>query len=767
MNRTTKQQALLLSVVAAAATLALPVQAQPAPPVSPAPVVDYEYDANGNPTKTTQAKGVANFGFESKASYDMLNRRKDATDAKNGVTQFGYDGLDRTTSIKDPRQNTTSYPRNGLGDMTQLVSPDTGTANNTYDAAGNLKTRTDSRGVLATYGYDALNRLTSVVYTKTGSPTQSYTWAYDETGTGFSNGIGRLTSTSHPTGSTQYAYDSLGRLIADTQKVKLAAGANSLPVSTVVGYGYDAAGHVTSITYPSGRKLSITYSGGQPSAIALAKNANATPSTLISQIQFEPFGGVKSWQWQLTSGTQLHERTTDGYGRIVRYRLGANLRDISYDQADRITAYTHYAAAGGAPQPSLDQSFGYDELGRLTSITTATASWGIGYDANGNRTSLTLNGSQSVYTTPATSNKLASITNPARSFGYDNAGNTTSDTAGYTSTYDLANRLATLTKAGVTATYSIDAQGRRIRKVDSSGSTSTVIFVYDQQGQLLGEYDKTGKEIREYVWLNGTPIAVFTPDPSGPLLKPPLIYYIHTDHLNAPRMVLDQANNLRWSWIAEPFGSTAPNANPQGLGAFTLNLRFPGQYFDQESGLHYNYFRDYDPTIGRYAQSDPIGLEGGINTYSYVGGSPIGATDPTGQAASAMPPAWMLFGCKTYCILAPEVETNVIARYQKNWAESEYRASPEYRQMVADRYAAEEMAFWKDLWDWARGKAKDKAQQEICNGKNEDKCSCELNLDLANCAANFAKGSIEFVKCVTNAKRKSEKCVYDSTCLGG
>lgn len=260
-------------------------------------------------------------------------------------------------------------------------------------------------------------------------------------------------------------------------------------------------------------------------------------------------------------------------------------------------------------------------------MSTASASWTLGYDANGNRTSVVLNGTTSTYTTPTTSNRLTSVTNPARSLGYDNAGNTTSD--GYSATYNLAGRLATLLKAGVTTTYSVDGQGRRVRKLDSTGAASTVVFVYDQGGQLLGEYNSNGAAIREYVWLGNTPVAVFTPDPAS-ATNPPLVYFIHTDHLNTPRVVVNPSGALRWSWIAEPFGTTAPNTNPAALGAFAFNLRFPGQYADSESGLFYNFFRDYDGSIGRYTQSDPIGLAGGINTYAYVGGNPVSRTDPYG-----------------------------------------------------------------------------------------------------------------------------------------
>lgn len=111
------------------------------------------------------------------------------------------------------------------------------------------------------------------------------------------------------------------------------------------------------------------------------------------------------------------------------------------------------------------------------------------------------------------------------------------------------------------------------------------------------------------------------------------MYYIHPDHLNTPRLVADATGSTVWRWDqAEPFGNNPADENPSGLGAFDLPLRLPGQYFDKETNTHYNYFRDYDAAVGRYIQSDPIGLEGGINTYAYVGGNPLSWTDPTGEA---------------------------------------------------------------------------------------------------------------------------------------
>lgn len=108
------------------------------------------------------------------------------------------------------------------------------------------------------------------------------------------------------------------------------------------------------------------------------------------------------------------------------------------------------------------------------------------------------------------------------------------------------------------------------------------------------------------------------------------VYFVGSDHLNTPRVLQDAQFRTRWRWESDAYGDVPPNENPNGLGIVSLNLRMPGQYFDRESGLSYNYFRDYDPATGRYLQSDPIGLAGGINTYTYVGGNPISRIDPLG-----------------------------------------------------------------------------------------------------------------------------------------
>jgi RHS repeat-associated protein len=113
----------------------------------------------------------------------------------------------------------------------------------------------------------------------------------------------------------------------------------------------------------------------------------------------------------------------------------------------------------------------------------------------------------------------------------------------------------------------------------------------------------------------------------------PALHFVHVDHLNTPRLVADSAGTTVWKWDQqEPFGVDAPDENPSALGTFEFALRFAGQYADRETNLAYNYFRDYDSALGRYVESDPIGLDGGLNTYAYVTAAPTSWTDALGLA---------------------------------------------------------------------------------------------------------------------------------------
>jgi RHS repeat-associated protein len=114
----------------------------------------------------------------------------------------------------------------------------------------------------------------------------------------------------------------------------------------------------------------------------------------------------------------------------------------------------------------------------------------------------------------------------------------------------------------------------------------------------------------------------------------PKMYDVHSDHRGAPVMLTDETGAKVWEATYDPFGVAIVNEDPDNNGqTVEMNLRLPGQYYDKETGTYYNYYRDYDPNTGRYIQSDPIGLGGGLNTYGYVGGNPINYVDPTGEFA--------------------------------------------------------------------------------------------------------------------------------------
>jgi len=159
------------------------------------------------------------------------------------------------------------------------------------------------------------------------------------------------------------------------------------------------------------------------------------------------------------------------------------------------------------------------------------------------------------------------------------------------------------------------------------------LFVYDLSGHLIGEYGVDGSTKVEHAWLEDMPLAQLRDD--GSLLGGTTVYWFHADHVNTPTTLTDESRQVVWDAVREPFGKTEAVTS-----TVTNNLRIPGQYQDAETGLHYNYFRDYDPSLGRYVESDPIGLDGGINVYSYALSNPTNSSDPSGQNPVAVVAAY-------------------------------------------------------------------------------------------------------------------------------
>jgi RHS repeat-associated protein len=550
----------------------------------------FGYDSNGNQTSIS-APLLRNTAHQ----YDTLNRLVQITDPGNGVTTINYDVNDDLTAVTDPRSLTTGYAYNGFGDLIQQTSPDTGVTANSYDSGGNLATSTDARSQTGTYTYDARNRVTQIAYGD-----QTIAFGYDS-GT---NGVGRLTSAGDANHALAWTYDALGRVIAKTQTV--GTGSSAVPKSITYTY---TNGDLTSVVTPSGQAVTYGYTNGQVTSIAVNGTA------LLSQVLYEPFGPVSGWTW---GNTTNEARVYDHDGNVTNLEAAEGFT-YGYDSAFRITGITDTDNA------ALSQSYGYDALDRLTSATGSSLNESWTYDANGNRQ--TQGGAtSSTYSVAAASNQLTGISGGlTRTYTYAASGQTTSY-GGITFSYADSGRLSSVSNGGSTTSYIFNALGQRVKK----SGTSVTLFVYDEAGHLLGEYDGSGNLIEETIWMGNVPVATLQPNGTGVS-----VYYIHTDHLNTPRRITNPTNNvIVWRWDSDPFGTAAASQNPSGSGTpFVYNPRFPGQYYDVETGLNYNYHRDYDPGTGRYVESDPIGLRGGVNTYAYVNGNPISNVDPKGLIA--------------------------------------------------------------------------------------------------------------------------------------
>lgn len=586
---------------------------------------DYTRDGNGNPTTITDALGRV-----TSHQYDPLNRLARTVQDVGGIaaqTVATFDPLDHIIQLTDPKGLQTQYSYNALGDLLQLDSPDTGTATYGYDSGGNRTAQTDARGQASTYSYDALNRLTSVSFT--GAPAMDVTYQYDTVASACGGGetfaLGRLTGIVDASGSTSYCYDRYGQV---ARKVQVTNG-----LTFVVGYTYTPSGQLLTLTYPDGTVVDYGRDAQERIAQIGVTGPGASREVLLSGATYAPFGAATGWSY---GNARYLGRSFD-----LDYRVSSILDTASggldvgfaYDTVGNLQQL-HDGALASPPRATLD----YDNLHRLTAFRdglTGTPIDAYTYDATGNRTSFANAGGTQAYLYTPGSHRLATIDAVAR--GYDAVGNTTSiGGTAKTFTYDATNRLSEVKASGLTLRqYAYNGIGERVRSYLGSSSTYSV---YDEAGHWLGDYDSTGMPIQQAVWMDDLPAGLIV----GASPSAGRLHYIQPDHLGTPRAVIEPARNVAvWGWDlkSEAFGGSAPNEDPDGDGiSLTFDMRFPGQRYDAASGLNYNYYRDYDPSTGRYVQSDPIGLAGGISTYGYVDGSPMDVGDPDGLQGRRVAP---------------------------------------------------------------------------------------------------------------------------------
>lgn len=550
--------------------------------------VEYWYDDNSNLTKT-----IDGAGNQTVMTYDARNRIKSRTDSLGGVTSYGYDSEGNLSSVTDARGLTTYYRYDGFNDLVQLESPDTGITTFQYNKAAQITSSTLNDGTTSSYTYDALGR------TKTenkGGMTKTY--VYD--------------SGSYRKGKLYYVDDSSGRTIFYYDKVGNITRKYSKIGSTVYNtyYQYDGQNKLTQVTYPSGHKVGYTYDiKGRFESVDYI-NGSVTQS-VASSFEYRPFGPAKAF----THGNGAI-RTID---HDLDYRptriFTSGIQDLSYlfDSRDNITKITN------TKQTSLTQTYGYDNESRLTAVTSTSGNHAYSYDNVGNRKSHYKNGSLSESLNYASSSNqmISSANNKGIStiYSYNTNGQTVSNSLD-SFVYNGENRLSSYTdNKGITTSYQHNALGQRTKK---SGYYGTTHYLYNENGSLIAEHNSTGTVQKEYVYLNGQVIG---------LIKNNVLYYVHNDHLGRAERITNQSKGTVWLASNYAFDRVVTTNS-----IADYNLGFPGQYFDMESGNYYNYFRDYDPSTGRYLQSDPIGLIGGINTYVYVAANPVNNIDPFGLA---------------------------------------------------------------------------------------------------------------------------------------
>lgn len=534
-----------------------------------------------------------------------------------------------------------SYAYDGLGRIYQTGGPESLGTNYYYTTSGgsscsgnpaNVCRKVDGRSITTTYTYDVLNRLTGKTYSATTPPTPAVTYSYDQSsanGLTITNGIGRLTSMTDGSGTTAWSYDADGRIITEKRTITT--------VTKTISYSYNGDGSMSSVTYPSGRKVnysvgnagrpqSATDTAGTQYAVTASYAAvGALSAVLYGKVTggFNGFNASQSYdkRWDLTStvatsasGTALSlsycfyslvsgacpttgSSNNGNVGVMTNVKVTDRTETFAYDPLNRIVSATTQASSG---PDCWGQTFADDSLANLYQINSIQTGCSVG----------ALNA-----TVIGTTNQLGFSAPPQPT--YDNSGNMTNDGI-YAYTFDAESRISSAN--GFNYTY--DGNGLRVEK---SNGTLETLYWRAITGDALAETDTSGNTKNEYVYFAGQRIAWWDGVATQNL------YYIYPDAVGSTRIIAEANGTTCYDSEFTPYGQELNHTNSCPS---TYNYRFTGYERDPETGLDYAFARYYSSRLGRFMSPDPLNGDvvdpQSLNRYAYVGNNPPNFIDPSG-----------------------------------------------------------------------------------------------------------------------------------------
>ncbi|MFM9612184.1 putative T7SS-secreted protein [Streptomyces niveiscabiei] len=647
----------------------------------------YAYDESGLLTSVTDALGATTL-----VRCDASGRPVDVTDPAGGTTRLTRDALGRPVRITDPTGGVTHLEWHADGQLARRTGPDGATESWTYDGEGNCLTHTDAAGGVSRFEYTHFDLLAARIrpdgaryafehdaglrLTRVTDP-QGLTWTYEYDAAGNlvseTDFDGRLvtygldaagqlaTRTDHLGGVTAYAYDELGRLIRkevadrvtvhaydragrliqasspDSELVRRYDRCGRLKTELVDGraldHAYDAVGRRIRRTTPTGLVTSYAYdAAGRPTRVSTGGHDITFTHDPAGREAERVFGDIVT-----------QTSAWDEAGRLSAQHLTAgsrtlNERTYAYRADGRLTATSD--------RLSGKRTFELDPVGRVTAVHAHGWSERYAYDASGNQTAAAWPDAHPGH--EATGPRAYTGTTVTRAgdirFEHDALGRVTlrqkirlsrkPDTWRYT--WDAEDRLTSVvTPDGTRWRYRYDPLGRRTAKQrltqDGDAVAEEIRFTWD--GLVLCEQTSVSGDLPRPVAITWehrglVPLAqterILTPDARQEEIDR-RFFAVATDLIGTPTELIDESGQIAWRTRTTLWGTTAWSRSST---AYTP-LRFPGQYYDPETGLHYNLFRHYDPETGRYTSPDPLGLSPAPNPVAYVT-NPHTVCDPFG-----------------------------------------------------------------------------------------------------------------------------------------